>query len=71
MCSITYEEYFDKVYGCMIGKCVAGTAGAPYEGMKQRLNLSFSAEEADTHCQMMIWICRYYGWKYLREKEYT
>ena len=48
MRSITYEEYFDKVYGCMIGKCVAGTAGAPYEGMKQRLNLRFSAEEADT-----------------------
>ena len=48
MRTITYDTYFDKVYGCMIGKCVAGTAGAPYEGMKQKLNLSFSAAEADT-----------------------
>ncbi|WP_334160064.1 ADP-ribosylglycohydrolase family protein [Muricomes intestini] len=46
--TITYENYFDKVYGCMIGKCVSGTAGAPYEGMKQRLNLHFTAEDADT-----------------------
>lgn len=48
MRKITYRDYFDKVYGCMIGKCVSGTAGAPYEGMKQKLNLHFTAEEADT-----------------------
>lgn len=48
MRKITYRDYFDKVYGCMIGKCVSGTAGAPYEGMKQQLDLRFSAEEADT-----------------------
>lgn len=48
MRKIAYKDYFDKVYGCMIGKCVSGTAGAPYEGMKQHLNLHFTAEEADT-----------------------
>lgn len=48
MRKIAYKDYFDKVYGCMIGKCVSGTAGAPYEGMKQHLNLQFTAKEADT-----------------------
>jgi len=32
-----YTTYFDKVFGCYIGKCVGGTVGAPYEGMKQVL----------------------------------
>lgn len=48
MKKIEYNDYFNRVYGCMIGKCVSGTAGAPYEGMKQRLNLHFTAEMADT-----------------------
>lgn len=41
---LMYEQYFDKVYGCWLGKCVAGTIGAPYEGMKQLLHLSFRPE---------------------------
>ncbi len=41
---LTYEQYFNKVYGCWLGKCVAGTIGAPYEGMKQLLHLSFRPE---------------------------
>jgi ADP-ribosylglycohydrolase len=32
-----YTAYLDKVFGCYIGKCVGGTVGAPYEGMKQVL----------------------------------
>lgn len=41
---LTYDQYMDKVYGCWLGKCVAGTIGAPYEGMKQLLHLSFRPE---------------------------
>lgn len=41
MNTLTYREYFNKVYGCWLGKCIAGNIGAPYEGMKQRLNLSY------------------------------
>lgn len=42
MRKITYKEYFDKVYGCWLGKCVSGNVGAPYEGMKQFLSLEYS-----------------------------
>lgn len=38
---LTYEQYLDKVYGCWLGKCVVGTIGAPYEGMKQLLHLKY------------------------------
>lgn len=41
MREITFDNYFDKVYGCWLGKCIVGTIGAPYEGMKQLLNLSY------------------------------
>ncbi|MEG1847738.1 MAG: ADP-ribosylglycohydrolase family protein [Lachnospiraceae bacterium] len=30
-----YEEYYDKVYGGWLGKCLGGAAGAPVEGIKQ------------------------------------
>jgi len=36
-----YEQYYDKILGCFMGKCVCGTMGAPYEGMKQILNLEY------------------------------
>lgn len=42
--TLTYEQYFDKVYGCWLGKCIAGTIGAPYEGMKQYLKLDYSPD---------------------------
>ena len=41
MINITYAEYRDRVLGCWLGKCVAGTIGAPYEGMKQLLDLAY------------------------------
>ena len=41
---LDYEVYFDKVYGCWLGKCIAGTIGAPYEGMKQYIPLEYSPE---------------------------
>jgi hypothetical protein len=44
MIPLPYDEYFDRVWGCWLGKCVAGTLGAPYEGMKQLLDLEFRPE---------------------------
>lgn len=41
---MNYENYFDKVYGCWMGKCVSGNIGAPYEGMKQKLDLEYSPD---------------------------
>ena len=41
---ISYQNYFSKVYGCWLGKCIAGNIGAPYEGMKQRLALEYSPD---------------------------
>ncbi|MBP5466701.1 MAG: ADP-ribosylglycohydrolase family protein, partial [Clostridia bacterium] len=38
---LTYKEYYNKVFGSLLGKCVAGTIGAPYEGMKQLLNIKY------------------------------
>lgn len=37
----SYEQYYDKILGCFMGKCICGTMGAPYEGMKQFLNLQY------------------------------
>lgn len=45
---LEYGEYLDKVYGCWLGKCVVGTVGAPYEGMKQLLNLEYSDKMIET-----------------------
>ena len=41
MLHIDYSEYLDRVYGCWLGKCVAGTIGAPYEGMKELLSFEY------------------------------
>ena len=43
-----YEQYLDKVYGCFLGKTVAGTMGAPYEGIKMPLELAFKPEMINT-----------------------
>ncbi len=48
MGKLTYKEYFDKVYGCLIGKTVIGTLGAPFEGIKMPLELEFSEEMINT-----------------------
>ena len=45
---LTYKEYFDKVYGCLIGKTVIGTLGAPFEGVKMPMELEFSPEMINT-----------------------
>lgn len=45
---ISYEQYLDKVYGCFLGKTVAGTMGAPYEGIKMPLELAFKPEMINT-----------------------
>ena len=45
---MTYTEYLDKVYGCFLGKTVAGTMGAPYEGIKMPLELAFKPEMINT-----------------------
>ena len=45
---MTYEQYLDKVYGCFLGKTVAGTMGAPYEGIKMPLELQFKPEMINT-----------------------
>ena len=45
---ITYNQYLDKVYGCFLGKTVAGTMGAPYEGIKMPLELVFKPEMINT-----------------------
>ncbi len=41
MRQIDYKTYLDKVYGCWIGKCVAGTIGAPYEGAKELFDFEY------------------------------
>ena len=41
---ISYNEYFDKVYGCFLGKCVGGTAGGPAEGRKELLDEPLNEE---------------------------
>ncbi len=42
MLQIDYMTYLDKVYGCWIGKCVAGTIGAPYEGAKELFDFEYN-----------------------------
>lgn len=38
---IHYSDYFDKVLGCWLGKTVAGTIGAPFEGRKEKFDYTF------------------------------
>ena len=45
---LNYKDYFNKVYGALIGKTVIGTLGAPYEGVKMPLELEFSPEMINT-----------------------
>ncbi len=46
--TLSYKDYFNKVYGCLIGKTVIGTLGAPFEGVKMPLELKFSPEMINT-----------------------
>ena len=44
MRKISYESYYDKVYGCFLGKCIGGTAGGPGEGRKELLDAPLNEE---------------------------
>ena len=39
------KEYFDRVYGCWLGKNIGGTMGMPFEGEKEFLNLPMAFPE--------------------------
>ncbi len=38
--AMTYDQYFDKVYGGWFGKCLGGAGGARCEGIKQKLDVT-------------------------------
>ncbi|MHB8963115.1 MAG: ADP-ribosylglycohydrolase family protein [Saccharofermentanales bacterium] len=40
MKTISYKNYYDKVYGGWLGKCLGGAAGAPVEGVKGSIETS-------------------------------
>lgn len=40
MASINKENFYDKVYGCWIGKSIGGTLGTPFEGRRELLNVT-------------------------------
>lgn len=42
---IAKQEFYDKVLGCFLGKCIGGNIGAKYEGMKQRTDVDFPFEK--------------------------
>lgn len=48
MRTLDYNTYLDKVWGCFLGKTVSGTLGAPYEGVKMPMELSFSPDMIDS-----------------------
>ena len=43
--NITKQKFYDKVFGCFLGKCIGGNVGAKYEGMKQRNSVEFPFEK--------------------------
>lgn len=42
--NLAWNEFCDRVYGCFMGKCIAGTIGAPYEGYKGIMDVEYSPE---------------------------
>ena len=42
MLKMNYKNYLDKVFGCFLGKALIGNIGAPYEGMKQYIDVEYS-----------------------------
>jgi len=60
--TISEQEYLDKVYACWLGKNIGGTLGAPYEGRKEALSLTYfdpmpskSAANDDLDLQL-VWL---------------
>jgi hypothetical protein len=45
---IPYDVYLDKVYGAWLGKSIAGTIGAPYEGRKERFQYDYDPKAIET-----------------------
>lgn len=41
MKKLSYSQYFDKVFGCWMGKCISGTIGAPFEGRKELFDYTY------------------------------
>ena len=44
------KDYFDKVFGCWLGKSIAGTIGAPFEGRKELFDFEYDPRSIE---QMM------------------
>jgi ADP-ribosylglycohydrolase len=45
MININKDSFYDKVYGCWIGKSIGGTLGTPFEGKRELLNVTgFNSE---------------------------
>ncbi|MBE6592118.1 MAG: ADP-ribosylglycohydrolase family protein [Ruminococcaceae bacterium] len=69
MKKLNYKNYFDKVFGCFLGKCIIGTLGAPFEGIKMPLELEFKPEMLDVMLPnddldlQVLWldVCEKYG----------
>jgi ADP-ribosylglycohydrolase len=40
MIHINKDTFYDKVYGCWIGKSIGGTLGTPFEGKRELLNVT-------------------------------
>mgnify|MGYP004529348989 CR=1 FL=1 len=40
MKKIKWDIFVDKIHGCWYGKCFGGAAGAPFEGIKELIDVS-------------------------------
>lgn len=68
MATLSREDYRRKVYGCWLGKNIGGTLGAPYEGRKELLSLSYydpvptgAAANDDLDLQL-VWLAALRRW---------
>lgn len=49
MIRLGFDEYRDKVYACWIGKSIGGTIGAPYENIRDKLDVKgFQTEKGES-----------------------
>ena len=45
--TIEYKDYFNKVFGCWLGKSIAGTIGAPFEGRKELFDYEYDPRSVE------------------------
>lgn len=45
--TISWTDYRDRVYGAWLGKSIAGTLGAPFEGWKERFDYAFDPKAVE------------------------